>query len=204
MEKAPSMSVRPTKTGASVTRYRRLTATLFAAAFSVTAAGCGVGVNAATQQQPASGNGAVVTTGSLAARGLLLVESADGSATASLIGTLVNTGSTPDALVGVTLSAGAVTPTSSIEVNGTKASSLELPAASRTQFGYGNGTVIRITGITTPLSTFVTVTLRYRTAGSGVVPVLTVPPTGIWADLGPSPAPVASILPVPSAKPSAN
>ena len=187
-----------------MTRYRRLSTTLFAAVLSVAAAGCGVGVNAATQQQPASGNGAVVTTGYLAARGLLLVESRDGNGTASLIGTIVNTGQSPDGLVGVTLSVGGVALASAMEVNGTKATALELPAASKTQFGYGNGTVIRITGLTAPLSTFVTVTLVYRTAGSGVVPVLTVPPTGIWAGLGPSPAPVASIPPVPKPKATAS
>ena len=185
-----------------MTRYRRLTATIFVAALSAAAAGCGVGVNAATQQQPASGNGAVVTTGALAARGLLLVESADGSKTASLIGSIVNTGASADALVGVTLSSGGVAPIAVLLVNGKTSASLELPAASKTQIGYGDGTAIRVTGITTPLSTFVTVTLVYRTAGSGVVPVLTVPPTGIWDGLGPAPA--GSTLPAVTPKPTAS
>jgi hypothetical protein len=159
--------------------------------------GCGTGVDAPTDNQPPSGDGASVTTNALAARGLLLVVGTD-PGTATLAGTVVNTGITDDAITGISLAGS--TPKVTMTDGGQTATSIALPRRSRVQFGYDPATHIDLTGLTTPAGSFVPVTITYATAGTATVDVLTVLPVGNYVGMGPLPA----TAPAPSASASAS
>lgn len=160
---------------------RRLASLAVVAVLAPAVAGCAIGVNAQTNMQGASGDGAVATTGPLEAAGLTLVLGEKPGA-ANLIGTVVNVGGTDDAIAGVTLAGGG----SATLIDGAaQATSIPLPARTRTQFGYDNVRRIPVDGIDVAAGRFVTVTITYRAAGTATVPVLTVAATGVYAGLGP-------------------
>lgn len=175
-------------------RRRLVTVVAVQLAAVLALAGCAVGVDAADSHQPPSGNGASVTTGFLAARGLVLVSGTD-TGTASLIGTVVNSGTTADAITGVSVAG------SSAQVRltdaGSTATQIALPSRFSKQFGYGPLTRIELTGLSTPPGSFATLTITYASAGSATVDVLNVLPVGIYAGLEPTAGGAAS--PSPSA-----
>lgn len=152
-------------------------------------AGCAAGVDAATAHQPPSGNGASVTTGYLAARGLLLVAGTD-PGTATLVGTVVNSGTTDDAITAVSVAGS--NPQVTITDLGKPTTSIALPARFSRQFGYDGTTHIDLTGLNTPPGSFATVTITYQSAGSATVDVLNVLPVGMYAGLAPLPSASAS------------
>jgi hypothetical protein len=159
---------------------RRLPAVALALVCALTAlatSACSVGVDAETNLQGPSGDGATVDTGQLNARGLLLVMSPTG--TASLIGTLVNLGDDDDAITSVTV-AGATT-----TISEAGATTIPLRARSSVQIGYLPSRVITVTGLPADFGRFVDVTIGYQSAGTADVDVITVPATGIYQGLGP-------------------
>ncbi|MEO8775225.1 MAG: hypothetical protein ABI468_02785 [Candidatus Nanopelagicales bacterium] len=166
--------------------HRRLVAVVAVQlAAALTLGGCAVGVEALTSHQPPSGNGASVTNGDLAARGLLLVAGTK-PGTATLVGTVVNAGTSDDAITGVSVAGS--TPTVTLIDAGKSATTIALPARFSRQFGYDPATHIDLTGFTTLPGSFATVTITYATAGSATVDVLTVLPIGNYAGLAPLPA----------------
>lgn len=150
---------------------------LVCALSAVATSACSVGVDAETNLQGPSGDGATVDTGSLNARGLLLVMAPDGKA--SLVGTLVNLGDDADAITSVTV-AGATT-----TISEAGATTIPLPARTSVQIGYLPSRVITATGLPAEFGRFVAVTLKYQTAGTADVDVVTVPATGVYEGLGP-------------------
>jgi hypothetical protein len=173
-----------------VPSHRRLVAVVAVQlAAALTLGGCAVGAEALTNHQPPSGNGASVTTGDLAARGLVLVVGA-APGTATLVGTVVNDGTTDDAITGISI--GGSTPQVTLIDGGSPASTIVLPARFSRQFGYDGITHIDLTGLTTPAGSFTPVTITYATAGSATVDVLAVLPVGNYAGLAPLPAPSPS------------
>jgi hypothetical protein len=174
-----------------VSPARRLAAVVAVVAALPLVAGCAVGVDAPTNVQGPSGDGAAVDTGSLQARGLILVQG-DLPGQANLIGTVVNVSEqTDDAITAVTVQAGTASPAQSTLV-GDAAGTIALPARSAVQIGYDAQRRIEVSGLTAGLGHFTTVTISYKSAGTATVSVLTVPATGIYADLGPSAAPVGT------------
>ena len=170
--------------------HRRLVAVVAVQlAAALTLGGCAVGAEALTNHQPPSGNGASVTTGDLAARGLALVVGTE-PGTATLVGTVVNSGTSDDAITGISV-AGSTPQVNLIDV-GRSATTIALPARFSRQFGYDSATHIDLTGFTTSPGSFVSVTITYATAGSGTVDVLTVLPVGNYAGMAPLPAPSPS------------
>jgi hypothetical protein len=164
---------------------RHLVAGLVVVAALPLTAGCAVGFDAPTSVQGASGNGASVDTGSLQARGLLLV-GGDLPGRASLIGTVVNVAQDgDDAITAVAVASTGSTPASASIVGADATSTIELPARSAVQIGYDDARRIEVTGLTGGLGRYAEVTITYRAGGTATVPVLTVPAEGMYAGLGP-------------------
>lgn len=72
-----------------------------ALAGTLTLSGCGIGFNAGTSQQKASGNGLTTNVDSIQLRGMTIVADTQNPNSGVLIGTIVNTADTDNALVGV-------------------------------------------------------------------------------------------------------
>jgi hypothetical protein len=178
-------------------RVSRRTAAAAAALLLAAAplAGCGIGLDAGTSTQTASGNGASAQQGLIAIRDLTLVEGPDGSGTGTLVMTLVNAGPQADGLTSVRM----VDPpggTAKILGSQTVAGALPLPPNSRTQVGYNSDLHVDLTGLTLRPSQFTLVELTFGTNGVARVPVMTVLPVGIYAGIAPLPAPVPGSTPV--------
>ncbi|CAB4851066.1 unannotated protein [freshwater metagenome] len=154
--------------------------------------GCAIGFDAATGQQKDSGNGTTADIGALQIRDLTIVMGPSGSNSATLIGTMVNTGTDADALTGVTIVSQAdakVAFTGPGVVDGAltlPAASAAKPAASSTRFGYNSDTHIDITGLNVSPSAFVQVQLTFTVAGQPTpLSVMTVLPIGIYEGIAP-------------------
>ncbi len=167
---------------------RRTSVRVAAAALAVVClpalAGCAIGSSAATGLQLASGNGANADAGALRVRDLTIVQGKDGTPTGTFIGTVVNTGGTPDALVGVRI---VDPPAGQVLITGTQASGgrLPFPAASSTRIGYNSDDHIDVAGLAVGPTQFVTVELQFESAGRVQLQVMAVPPTGIYEGIGP-------------------
>jgi len=154
--------------------------------------GCAIGFDAATGQQKASGNGATADIGALQIRDLTIVMGPSGSTSATLIGTIINTGADADALTGVTIISPAdakVTIAGAGVVDGAlalPAGSRANPSASSTRFGYNSETHVDVTGLTVSPSAFVQVQLTFKVAGQPKpLTVMTVLPIGIYEGIAP-------------------
>ncbi len=168
--------------------FSRSTAAVCAAALLalVPLTGCAIGFDAATRQQRPSGNGANADQGTIAIRGLTLVEGPADSRTGTFVMALVNTGADADAL----LSARLVDPAGGQAVilgTGTAGGSLPLPARSRTLVGYNSDIHLDVTGLTLSPTQFTLVELAFQKAGRVEVPVMSVLPTGSYEDVAPLP-----------------
>ena len=145
-------------------------------------AACGSGVNAGTTRQGPSGNGSSADLGPLQLRGMTIVTGTGGAAT--IIGTLVNTGSDPDSLVAakITTPGGATVALTGTQVTG---GALPLPGQSSTRVGFNSTDHLDVTGLTIPASSFADVVLEFKTAGQVTVPMMAVLPQGIYENLQP-------------------
>lgn len=149
--------------------------------------GCAIGVDAFTTAQGPSGNGANANLGPMQLRAVTIVTGSDGSGAATILGTIVNSGATPDALVSVAITSpqGATVTLRGTALTG---ATLPLPAQSATRLGFTAEDHADITGLTIAPTAYATVELTFATAGRVTMPVMAVPPTGIYAGLGPLPA----------------
>jgi hypothetical protein len=144
--------------------------------------GCAIGSSAATGAQLASGNGANATAGDLLIRDITIVLGKTDATRATLIGTVVNTGTSDEALTTVSL----IDPKGTTTITGAQAmgGTLPLPPTSSTRVGYNSDDHVDITGLTVDPRRFVTVELAFKNAGRVRMSVMAVPPTGIYEGIG--------------------
>ena len=145
-------------------------------------AACGSGVTAGTSLQGPSGNGANAVVGPIQLRAITVVAAKSGTA-ATIIGTVVNTGDA-DTLLGATITSpsGATITLAGTAVQGGQ---LPLPTQSATRVGFNSEEHLDVTGLTIAPTFFATVEFSFKTAGRVSMPVMVVPPTGIYDGLGP-------------------
>jgi hypothetical protein len=147
-------------------------------------AGCASNEQDGTTGQQPSGNGASATVGPIQLRGITIVTGAAGLPTGTLIGTIVNTGTTPDVLQSVTITS----PSGAraiIRGGDALAGTLPIRALDRVQIGYNSSTFIDVAGLTVQPSAFAQVQFQFKAAGSVTVPTMTVPPVGIYSGIVP-------------------
>ena len=144
-------------------------------------------MNAQTQQQQPSGNGATANTVRIQARGLTIVSGA--AKTATLIGTFVNVSGQDDALISVVVS----NPTAKVSIVGTNTAGgvIPLPRTDSRKVGWDSTEHINLIGFEPTPSQFVTVELVYRDSGRATAQVLVVPPAGIYEGISPQLVPGA-------------
>ena len=170
------------------TAWRRSAAVLALALVPVLSA-CSIRVNAGTTTQQPSGNGAFAnsSSGLIALRGITLVTGLGASTKASVIGTIVNQSLTEDdVLTGVTVTD--PTGATATVAGPDSATTVPLPSGrptSAVRLGGGGEVNVDVTGLSLPASAFATVTFTFQKAGDVPVQVMTVPPVGIYAGLGP-------------------
>lgn len=143
--------------------------------------GCFSGPAATTTVQSTqnSGNGTDANVGDLAIENVTVVLGPDGSGSATLIGSVFNNGSADDTLVDVT-------------VNGTPAvitpGAEKIPAGGSATYGYDGTNYINSYTFEAEPSAYVPVTMQFANAGVVEMSVLSVPATGIYAGIAPTPA----------------
>ena len=176
------------------TARRTVLRTAAAAALLIAApllSGCAIGIHADTLMQGPSGNGSNTDLGPLKLRAITIVTGPEGGTTATIIGTIVNTGTTPDALESVTITspAGATVTLRGSALSGTE---LPLPALSSTRIGFNAEDHADITGLTIAPSAYATVSFTFKVAGivtngrdGRPFQVMAVMPNGIFDGLGP-------------------
>ena len=172
---------------ASAPRSRRsavaVSTVALAAVLGLTA--CGTGQKWVDEGLAPAGNGAYVTVGPVLAQNLTLVEGPAGSKSLALVGNLVNSGYTEDALVSATL------PTKNAGAQGIISNgSIPIPPAglTNTSIGYNSDHSVSFTGVDAPVSGYVPVTLAFKNAGQTTVSLLVVPPAGYYEGITPAPA----------------
>jgi hypothetical protein len=133
------------------------------------------------QSAQLTGNGVQVQVGDIRAENLTLVLGPEGTSSATLIARIVNGGPQPDALLSV-LIGGIPAAITSDEV-------LLDPGAS-IGFGFDADLWINAYQFDAAVSTYVPVALQFAEAGIVEADVLTVPPTGIYEGIVPTPVPV--------------
>lgn len=167
--------------------FRRTAAAIAIAALAVVPlSACGIGFQAGTTSQRPSGNGANADIGPIQLRGITLVDGPEGSRTGTVVMTLVNSGSEPDALTGVRM----VQPpdgTATIVGQGTVGGSLPLPRVSRTLVGYNSDIHVDISDLGLAPTQFTEIEFTFQRAGRVTVPVMSVLPVGIYAGITPLP-----------------
>lgn len=149
--------------------------------------GCFNGKGATTTMQASmnSGNGVSAQAGPIKVENATLVQGPEGSASATLLTRVINTGPVADTLVSAT-------------VNGVPADitggGVELSPGASVSFGYESDTWINAYGFEAATSTYVPVQLGFADAGLVSMSILTVPPVGYYEGIAPNPpqAPVAS------------
>ena len=175
-----------------MTRLRtRLSVAAALAAASLALTGCFNGFGATTniQNTMSTGNGVNTQVGSIKVENATLVRG-EGT-TATLIMTIVNTGTTPDSLAAVSIAG-----QQAIVTDGTATlGPVEIAPGTAVPFGYG----VDLAGATrwvntytveVPQSGFVPIQVLMTNAGVAELEVLTVPPVGIYEGIAPQP-PVA-------------
>ena len=135
--------------------------------------GCGIGFDAGTSQQKASGNGLTTNVDTLQLRGLTIVADTKNPTSGVLIGTIVNTADADNALVGV---AAARTVVAVGQVN------VVLPAKAATQLNSAPETTIALNGQLTP-GTYQNIQLMFADGKSIPASLMVVPNDGIYADV---------------------
>lgn len=143
--------------------------------------GCFSGRAATTTVQSTmnSGNGVDARVGDLRIENATIVLGPEGSGSATLIGSVFNNGSADDTLVGVT-------------VNGTPAvvtpGAEKIPAGGSANFGYDGMHFINSYTFEAEPSAYVPVTMQFANGGLVEMSVLSVPPTGIYEGIAPTPS----------------
>jgi hypothetical protein len=165
-------------------RFRRGLAFALAAAMLPVLSACSASFGAATQEPYAPADGVQVDSGSLKLRNLVLVVTATNQAT--LVGTIFNEGSEPDALVSVTAgsAAGKLTPTTiPVPANGS--------AVLGQQTTLGTASTVELSGESLRPGLVTRVTFDFQRAASVSADVIIEPRVGPYADvpLPPSPTP---------------
>lgn len=172
------------------TAWRRTAAVLAVLAVPLLSS-CSIGVLAGTTTQQPSGNGANVnsTSGTIALRGITIVKSGISSSNAAaIIGTLVNLSPTEDdVLTGVTVTDPSGT-TATITGTAVSAAAIPLPAnrpTSSVRIGFNADYHVDLTGLQIAPTAYAKVVFTFAKAGAVPISVMAVPPTGIYAGLGP-------------------
>jgi hypothetical protein len=162
----------------------RLAAAALVVAMTPALAACSTGANAPTTTQQPSGNGSNANVGPLQLRGVTIVKGGGGLPVGTIIGTIVNSGTEADVLTGVSIAAPSG---ATATIIGGTSSDGQLAFAPRTstQIGYRGVEHIDISGFQIDPSAFAQVVFTFEKAGKVTVPVMSVPPTGIYAGLGP-------------------
>ncbi len=151
-----------------------------ALASALALSGCGIGFNAGTSQQKASGNGLVANVDALQIRGMTIVADTKNPTSGVIIGTIINTADTDNALVGVA-AARTVVAVGTINV--------ALPAKSSTQLNTAAETTVALNGQLTP-GTYQNVQLMFADGKSIPASLMVVPNDGNYAEtVFPAPAP---------------
>jgi len=166
---------------------RRVAAACLAAALAAGLTGCGAGKDAGTNTQQASGSGTNVTYNGIDLRQILLVAGPDGTASAVLIGTVVNTGP-DDVIQAVTIMN---PPGSTSYIGGTSTVNGTIPLAknSSTRIGFNSEDHVDFHNISVPATSYVDLEMRFANAGVIPVHVMVVPAIGNFAGIGPLPMP---------------
>ena len=143
--------------------------------------GCFSGPAATTSVQSTqnSGNGTDATVGDLDIENATIVLGPEGSGSATLIGSVFNNGTQDDTLVDV-------------KINGTPAvvtpGAEQIPAGGSTKYGYDSTNFINSYTFDAEPSAYVPVSLQFANAGVVEMSVLSVPATGIYEGIAPTPA----------------
>jgi hypothetical protein len=157
------------------------------AALTAGLTGCGAGRDAGTSTQQASGSGTNVSYNGIDLRQILLVAGPDGTSSAVMIGTIVNTGS-DDVLQAVTI---LNPPGSTSYIGGTSTvnGTIPLPTESSTRIGFNSEDHVDFHNISVPATSYVDMELRF--ANAGVIPahVMVVPAVGSFIGIVPLPMP---------------
>jgi len=144
-------------------------------------AGCFNGPDATTTTQSSmnSGNGTQQIVGDLRIENATLITGPEGSASGTLITTLVNTGRERDTLVGVSINGvpAYITPGAG-----------ELAPGAAVNFGYDGDFWLNTYDLNIASSAFVPVTMQFERAGTTSFSVLSVPATGSYEGIAPNPA----------------
>ena len=129
--------------------------------------------------QSNSGNGVQQSVGDIRIEDATLVLGPEGSGSATLIGTIFNSAAADDAIIAVTIDGtpAAITPGSEV-----------IPARGSKSFGYDGTNFINSYAFKAEPSAFVPVTVQFANAGVASLRALTVPPTGAYEGIAPTPA----------------
>ncbi len=163
-------------------RRSTIALSLLAIAAAPALSGCFNGIEATTTMQATmnTGDGTQTQIGDIKILNATLVMG-DPGADAMLIGTIVNVGTTPDALNSIDVAGKPVTPGPAF---------VELTAGSSVAFGYVNAEIkVPVSGLTAAPSTYVPVNFKFQNAGDTSIQVLTVPAVGQYAGVVPFTAP---------------
>lgn len=168
----------------SRTPARRTAALVGALALVPALAACASGVDAGTTVQGPSGNGANANLGPIQLRDMTLVSGSVDPQAATTIGTIVNTGTDPDALLGATITSptGATVRLAGTGISG---STLPLPPQSAVRIGFNSDDHLDVSGLSITPSFFAQVQFSFQKAGTITMPVMVVPPTGIYQGISP-------------------
>jgi len=177
------MSLRVTLSGRSRGRRSAAIGAVSLAAVVVLAS-CGTGQSWVTQGLDPSGNGVYTTVGSVQAQNLTLVQGPEGAKALTLIGSFINKGTSPDAIVGATLGDSSATAAT------LSSQAIELaPLGELTKVGYDESPTVSFFNAEVPTSTYVPVTIKFGAAGQTTVNLLVVPATGVYEGISPGTQP---------------
>ena len=145
----------------------------------LTACYSGFGATTTMQASMNSGNGTQAQAGPIRIENATLVMGPEGSTSGTLIASLVNGAAGPDRLVGVTIGGKPAYITPGMDV---------LAFNELVDFGYDGNHWINAYDLDATVSTYVPVQMQFEKAGNVDFTVLTVPPTGIYEGIMPTPA----------------
>lgn len=172
-------------------RFRRGLAFALAAAMLPVLSACAASFGAATQDPYAPADGVQANSGPLQLRNLVLVVTATDQAT--LVGTVFNKGSEPDAIVSVSSGSqpGTLTPAAiPVPANGV--------AVLGQETSLGSPSTVEVTGTNLGPGLVARLTIDFQRAASVSVDVLIEPRVGTYADVPVPPSPEPSPEPTPT------
>jgi hypothetical protein len=146
--------------------------------------GCfnGQAATTTTQATMNSGNGVEAQQGPMHLEGTTLVLGPEGSATATLLVRLVNTGPESDTLTFASIDG---TMVDIVPPTGVPGAPGEIVSGGSVSYGYESDGRINATGFDSPASVYVPVQLGFEKAGLVDLSVLTVPPVGYYEGITP-------------------